>query len=136
MAIANIPPSYAEFEEFNCNYERQYFTYADSNRRVEKSTINIFLSWFLLRPVLKPFVEDIFGDRAISAFGFNPPAKIIRNSIAKSLKLKSWLSKGMLPRNNPDFYTDSQLRSYPNGYKLQDLDLTKMLETLNKSTSE
>lgn len=67
MEIANIPSTYAELDEFNCNYERQHFIYADSNRRVGESTINLFLSWFpaVIRPLLKPFVEGMFDERAI-----------------------------------------------------------------------
>ena len=46
MSIQDILSTYAEFEQFNRNYEQQYFVYSDSNRRVGESTINLFLSWF------------------------------------------------------------------------------------------
>ena len=138
MKIENIPSTYAEFAQFNSNYEQQQFIYADSNRRVGESTVNLFLSWFpaVVRPLLKPVVQGMFDDRAIAAFGFTHPHSLTRNLIAQSLKIRGFLSKIMLPRNNPDFYTDSKLRSYPHGYNIQDLGPTKMLKTLNKSGEE
>src|SRR5690348_3162594 len=34
MNIKNIPPSYEEFEQFNRDYERDHFRYADTNRAI------------------------------------------------------------------------------------------------------
>lgn len=134
MSISNIPADYEEFARFNQHYEQQYFVYSDSNRRVGESTINLFLSWFpaVSRPVLKPMVEGMFDAKTIAAFGFSAPSWLTRNLVANSLKLRSLISKTLPPRNNPDFYTDSKLKSYPQGYELQDLGPTKMLGTLNK----
>ncbi|MEM9509468.1 MAG: oxygenase MpaB family protein [Cyanobacteria bacterium P01_E01_bin.35] len=135
MNIQNIPSTYEEFAEFNQNYEQQYFVYSDTNRRVGESTINLFLSWFphLSRPALKPLVHGMFDERTITAFGFAHSSQMTRGLIANVLKLRGLFARAFLPRSSPDFYTDSNLRSYPNGYKLQDLGPTKMLPKLNKS---
>jgi hypothetical protein len=138
MSIQDLPSTYAEFEQFNRDYEQQYFVYSDSNRRVGESTINLFLGWFpaVSRPLLKPLVYGMFDDRAIAAFGFNSPSKAVRNFVASSLKVRSYFAKLLLPRSKPDFYTDSKLRSYPDGYELSDLGPTKMLNTLNQTAEK
>lgn len=135
MGIQDIPSTYAEFEQFNRNYEQKYFVYSDSNRRVGESTINLFLSWFpaVSRPLFKPLVYGMFDDRTIAAFGFTSPSKAVRNFVASSLKVRSYFAKLLLPRSQPDFYTDSKLRSYPDGYELSDLGPKKMLNTLNQT---
>ena len=138
MSIQDIPSTYAEFEQFNRDYEQKYFVYSDSNRRVGESTINLFLSWFpaFCRPGLKPLVYGMFDNRTIDAFGFSNPSALVRNLVTNSLKLRSYFAKLLLPRSQPDFYTDSKLRSYPNGYELSDLGPKKMLNTLNQTAEK
>ena len=78
----------------------------------------------------------MFDDRTIAAFGFASPPEAVRNFVASSLKLRSYFAKLLLPRSKPDFYTDSKLKSYPDGYKLSDLGPTKMLNTLNQNSEK
>jgi hypothetical protein len=134
MQIGDIPATYEEFAQYNRNYEQQHFIYSDSNRRVGESTVNLFLSWFptFSRPVLKPCVHGIFDELTLSAFGWSNPPVFVRNLVENSLKLRGHLSKWLLPRRKPDFFTDSKLRSYPHGYQLDDLGPTKMLAKLNR----
>jgi hypothetical protein len=133
MQIRDIPSTYDEFAQYNRNYEQQHFIYSDSNRRVVESTVNLFLSWFpgFVRPMLKPCVHAMFDELTLTAFGWSNPPVFVRNLVEKSLKLRGHLSKWLLPRKKPDFFTDSKLRSYPDGYKLNDLGPTKMLAKLN-----
>ena len=133
MKIENIPSSYEEFALYNQDYERQNFVYSDSNHRVGESTINLFLSWFpaISRPLLKPLVLGMFDERTIDAFGYPHPSPFIRSLVENSLKLRGRISRWLLPRKRPDFYTDSKLRSYPHGYTLNDLGPKTMLAKLN-----
>ena len=133
MHIHDIPSSYDKFARYNQEYEQQHFVYSDSNHRLVESTINLFLSWFpvISRPVLKPCVLGIFDELTLTAFGYSNPPALLRNSIENSLKLRGYISRWLLPRKKPDFFTDSKLRSYPHGYKLNDLGPTKMLSKLN-----
>ena len=134
MAIANIPPTYKEFEQYNRDYERQNFVYSPTNQRVAESTLNLFLSWFpsLSRPLIKPGVKALFDERSLSAFGWSNPPGWIRNLVENSLKLRGQISKRLLARQKPDFFTDSKIKSYPNGYAMEDLGPQKMLDRLNK----
>ena len=133
MKIANIPTTYAEFARYNLDYECHNFVSADSNRRVGNSTLNLFLSWFpaFSRPLLKPCVRALFDERSLEAFGWSNPSPWIRSLVESTLKLRGKTAKLLLPRQKPDFYTDSKLKSYPHGYELEDLGPTKMLDELN-----
>ncbi len=133
MNIREIPATYEEFALFNQNYEQKYFIYSDSNRRVGESTINLFLSWFpaFSHTFLRRCVMGLFDDQTLSAFGFTQPSRLIRNLVQNSLRLHGYITKMLLPRIHPDFYTDSKLISYPQGYDLADLGPVKMLSTLN-----
>ena len=134
MAIKNIPPTYDEFAQYNQDYEQKYFVYSDTNKRVGESTLSLFLSWFpgFIRPLLKPCVKAMFDERSLSAFGWSNPPSWVRSLVESSLKLRGQIAKWLLPRRKPDFYTDSNLRSYPNGYEMKDLGPNKMLDRLNK----
>ncbi|MBE9170389.1 DUF2236 domain-containing protein [Pleurocapsales cyanobacterium LEGE 06147] len=134
MVIKDIPSTYDEFAQYNHNYEQQHFVYSDSNRRVVESTINLFLSWFpaISRPLLRPCVHGMFDELTLTAFGYSNPPVFVRNLGENSLKLRAHVSKWLLPRRTPDFFTDSKLRSYPHGYKLNHLGPTKMLAKLNR----
>ncbi len=55
MGIQHIPPSYEEFEKFSIEYERKYFTFAETNRRVGSSTRDLFASW--LPRIFTPIVR-------------------------------------------------------------------------------
>ena len=48
MGIKDIPPSYAAFEQYNRDYERDHFRYSEANARVAGSTRRMFLGWFCL----------------------------------------------------------------------------------------
>ena len=74
----------------------------------------------------------MFDQLALTAFGWSNPPALVRNLGENSLKLRGYVSRWLLPRRKPDFFTDSKLRSYPHGYKLNDLGPPKMLAQLNR----
>lgn len=123
MHIQDIPETYEEFERYNLDYEHQHFRYSDANRRTGESTRDLFLSWFpgILRPILKPCVHALLDDTMLKAFGFPAPPMLLRWGIAACLKLRARVLRLLPPRNQPDFFTDSPVRSYPNGYDISEL---------------
>ncbi len=123
MHIQDIPETYEEFERYNLDYEHQHFRYSDANRRTGESTRDLFLSWFpgILRPILKPSVNALLDDTMLEAFGFSPSPMAMRWGVAACLKLRARVLRLLPPRNQPDFFTDSPVRSYPNGYDISEL---------------
>ncbi|ACB54474.1 hypothetical protein cce_5128 [Crocosphaera subtropica ATCC 51142] len=75
----------------------------------------------------------MFDDLTLTAFGSPHPPGFVCHFVENSLKLRGYVSRWLLPRRKPDFFTDSKLRSYPNGYSLSDIGPTKMLKELNRN---
>ncbi|HEY9634627.1 MAG TPA: oxygenase MpaB family protein [Coleofasciculaceae cyanobacterium] len=123
MHIQDIPETYEEFERYNLDYERQHFRYSDANRRTGEATRDLFLSWFpgMLRPILKPGINSLLDDTMLEAFGFSPSPMPMRWGVAACLKLRARGLRLLPPRNQPDFFTDSPVRSYPHGYTISEL---------------
>lgn len=123
MHIQDIPETYEEFERYNLNYERQYFCYSDTNRRTGEATCDLFLSWFpgILRAVIKPAIYAMLDDSILDAFGFPQAPKVVRSSIAFSLKLRGRILHLFPSRKQAEFFTDLPTRSYPNGYEISHL---------------
>lgn len=123
MHIQDIPATYEAFERYNRDYERQNFRYSDANRRVGESTRNLFLSWFpkYLRPVLECSFYALMDETVRDAFGFPHPPQIANWGVETALKLRGKLMRWVPPRKQSSFQTSAPPRSYPNGYKLEDL---------------
>ncbi|MDF5727524.1 MAG: oxygenase MpaB family protein [Rhizonema sp. PD38] len=120
MHIQNIPATYAEFECYNRDYERENFGYCDANRRVGEATCDLFLSWFpkWMRSPLKPVTSALLDERMLDAFGFEHPSQWLRNSVTNILKFRSFILRFFPHRQQSNFYIDSPIRSYPDGYEI------------------
>lgn len=136
MQIYDIPSSYDEFAQYNQDYEQKHFIYAESNRRVVESTIHLFLSWFpsFSRSLLKPCAYTMFDEQTLTAFGFSSPPAFLSKLVENSLRFRGYISKWLIPRKKPDFFTDGKLRTYPHGYEMKDLGPSKMLSKINRSS--
>lgn len=134
MGIQDIPDSFAAFEQYNLNYERQHFHYNVANQRVGESTLQLFLSWFPtpLRPIVQPFVYAVMDDRMIAAFGFPSPQPWQRSLLEQVLRSRGRVLRSFPPRQTSSFYSDEPQRSYPQGYDLPDLGPPGLLTELNE----
>ena len=133
MGIEGIPPTYEAFEEFNQNYEWQNFRYERSNQNVGKATVNLFLSRFpkLLHPLIQPWIYALMDEPMLKAFNFPYPSSLTRKILESSLKLRGLMQRCLLPKQNPSFYTDETIPSYPEGYQLTDLGPKSLLDKIN-----
>ncbi|GBE90441.1 oxygenase MpaB family protein [Nostoc cycadae] len=120
MQIQNIPETYAEFEHYKLDYERENFRYSDTNRRVGEATLGLFLSWFprWMEKPLKPIIYALLDETMLDAFGFEHPSPLLRSSIVRLLKFRARLMHLLPPRSQTNFYIDSPIPSYPNGYEI------------------
>lgn len=120
MQIQNIPETYEELERYNLDYERQNFRYSDTNRRVGEATRDLFLSWFpsWMRSAIKPGIYALLDDTMLDAFGFPYPSPLLRSVMVSLLKIRAKLIRLFPPRNQPNFYIDSPIPSYPTGYEI------------------
>ena len=123
MNIKNIPPSYEEFEQFNRDYERDHFRYADTNRAIGSATRNLFAAWFpgITAPLVKLGIYAMLDEPLLEAFGFPRPPGFMRTLAGTSLMLRGKFVRFLPPRQEGHFFTMGRIRTYPNGYKISDL---------------
>ncbi|MCD8488929.1 MAG: DUF2236 domain-containing protein [Desertifilum sp.] len=123
MHIQDIPETSPELERYNQDYEARYFRYSDTNRRIGEATCELFLSWFpaILRSPLQSSIYTLLDDAVLEACGFPKVSPQKRSRLERLLKLRAKLVRFLPPRQQADFFTDSHLRSYPNGYQISEL---------------
>jgi len=123
MGIQEIPPSYAEFERFNRDYERDNFRHAGTNQRVGAATRDLFASWFprLFAPLVRQGIYAMLDERMLVAFGFPRPFKFMPPLARFALRARGKFVRLLPPRRKPYFFADVPNRTYPQGYTIDEL---------------
>jgi len=124
MGIRDIPGDYATFEQFNRDFEQEHFYYAPDNEIIATATRNLFLSWFLPKPLYgigAPFVHALIDDRLLAAVGLPPAPRWLQGLVRGSLHLRGRLIRLLPPRRRARRLTQKPTPSYPKGYELGEL---------------
>jgi hypothetical protein len=124
MNIREIPKSYDEIERYNIEYEHNNFRYTETNRRVGEASRDMFLSWFLpplLRPLGAPFIYAMMDDTLLTAFGFPHPPVLMRRIVEGALKVRARIVRRLPSRRRPRMRTEMRHRTYPEGYRIEEL---------------
>jgi ER-bound oxygenase mpaB/B'/Rubber oxygenase, catalytic domain len=123
MGIRDLPQTLDELERFNVRYERERFRYADSNRAVADATLRVFERWYPapLRPLVRLFVRSLLDDAVLDAFGYRRPARPARRFVFGALRLRGALLRFAPRRRRPHLITRDRIRSYPSGYRTEQL---------------
>ena len=124
MNIKEIPPDYESLERYNVKYEETHFRFAVPNYRLAKATRDLFLGWFLPKPLWRlgePFIYAIMDDRLLAAVGFPKPAPWIRRFAESALKMRARLLRFLPARRRPHLITKQKHPTYPNGYRIEHL---------------
>lgn len=125
MNIKEIPETYEEYERFNREYERRKFGYTEASKWVASATRDMFLSWYVPKPLWgigRPFIYALMDEPLLDAFGFPKPSAFMRRTVEGTLRLKARINRLLPARRNPRLRTrDIKHRSYPNGYKIEEL---------------
>ena len=124
MNIANIPPTFTAFEEFNQAYEAQNFRYSPANRAVGDAVVALMQSWFptILAPLIPTIIRALVDKPMRAALGWPEPTPKVRWCICQALR---WSRHGVgwLPRRRyPHFLVDTPNTTYPEGYRLAALE--------------
>lgn len=120
MGIRDIPASYAEFEQFNADYERLHYRYTPQNAAVGSATMAMFASWMPapLRPLTPVAMRALLDEPLLEAFQFPPAPSWLAAVVHPAIKLRSRLARVLRPRTKPLLRTQMRPRSYPQGYEV------------------
>jgi hypothetical protein len=123
MGIKDIPADYAAFERYNIEYERRHYRFTEANARVGAATVEMFAGWFprLLRPLVRRTIYAVLEDPLIEGFGFPRPSLRSRRLIRSALRMRARLLRRLPARRHPRLRTEMTHRSYPRGYRIEEL---------------
>ncbi len=124
MNIKDIPEDYHTFEQFNTDYERRNFRYAPSNRAVGDATCNLFLGFYLPKPLWplgRTFLYAMMDEPLLDAFGYPHPPSLIRKSVTGGLTLRSKIMRYWPERKKPLLGTQRKRPTYPEGHKIEEV---------------
>lgn len=133
MGLRELPPSYAAFDQFNRDYEAERFAYHPSNQRVANATRHMLLSWFPdpLRWVVNGGIPALLDKPLLQALGWAPSPPWLQTLVKLALVSRSRWLRRLPPRTEADFFVDQTIRTYPQGYTLQDIGPTALQDRLN-----
>jgi hypothetical protein len=123
MGIRDLPESYAAFERYNIDYERRHYRFTEANRRVRAATVEMFARWFPspLRPLVRRAIYALLDDAVIDGFGFPRPSPMMCRLVTGTLRLRARLLRWLPRRREPRLRTEMRHRSYPRGYRIEEL---------------
>jgi hypothetical protein len=123
MNIREIPDAYEDFERFNVEFERANFRFAETNHRVGSATRDLFLSWFPgpLRPLVRQGIYALMDEPLIAAFGFARPLPGMKRLVSLGLMQRARILCWLPARRHPHRSTETRQRSYPRGYRIEEL---------------
>ena len=123
MAIDDIPATLEELDAFNRRFEDERFAYTDEGRRVGIATRDLFVSWFpwLPRRLGERAIHALLDERLLDAFGLPHPTAAERRAVEGALRARARLVRLLPPRRKPRLRTELKRRSYPRGYRIEEL---------------
>jgi hypothetical protein len=123
MGIKEIPDRYVELEAFNVAFERDRFAYTREGHEVAVATRDLFLDWFpgLPKRIGRPLVHALLDQPLLDALGFPHPPPQARAAAESALRLRSRAVSLLPPRRRARLRTLERHRSYPDGFRLEQL---------------
>lgn len=135
MGIRDIPPSHEAFAAWSAAHERERFAYSDANRRIATSTRELFVSWAPrpLRPMVRVGIHAMLDDAMLTSFGFEPAPKFVTALLEGALALRGRMLRVFPARSRKRFFTSVPNRSWPNGYRVDELGPPPLLEARERA---
>lgn len=123
MNIREIPETYEELDRFNREFERTRFARTEAGHRVATAMVEMFVGRI-------PGLPKRLGARAISALLDAPlldalalpsPTAAERRAVEGALRLRARAVALLPPRRKPRLRTQVRRRTYPRGYRVEEL---------------
>jgi hypothetical protein len=124
MNIKDVPETYAEFEQLMDSYEAENFAYDAGGRRVADATLALMRT-FYARPLRRPagvFARALMDQPLREAFRYDAPPVLVQRLSRAGLRARGVVLRAFPARRRPKRVEDiSWIRSYPNGYVVEQL---------------
>ncbi|WP_437964800.1 oxygenase MpaB family protein [Sorangium sp. So ce260] len=124
MNIRDIPPSYEAFERFKIEFEAEHLRFSENNHRLAVATRDLMLGWVLPRalwPLGAQVIHAIIDDPLLDALGLPRPSPALRRVVEAALRARGPVLRAMPRRRSPRLVTRMKNRTYPDGYRVEDL---------------
>jgi hypothetical protein len=123
MNIKDIPKTFEGLERFNVDFERSRFGYTDAGHRVAAAMIEMFVGRIpgLPKRLGTRGICALLDEPLLDALGLPRPTPIQRSAVEGALKLRARALRLLPPRRNPRLRTELRRRTYPQGYRVEEL---------------
>lgn len=124
MAIRDVPDDYATLERYYDEFAREHYRYAPENRLLAVATRDLFLGWYLPKPLWplgRPFIHAMMDDHLLDAVGLPRPHPAIRRLVETAVRLRGRIVRRLPPRRRPRLITRRRHPTYPKGYTIEEL---------------
>ncbi len=118
MNIRDIPNDVDELDRWSRAYEHANSRYTESNR-----------------PVVRLGVLSLLEDYLLDAFGYAHPPRWFRRLVELSLRMRARMIPLLPRRRHPRLITNERMRSYPGGYRIDELGVGGPLDARSSAKS-
>jgi hypothetical protein len=123
MGIRQIPATLGALERYHDEYERERFAFSHANHANAVAMIRMFSGWYPapLRPAVRAGIAGLLDDQVLDALGLPRPAAGTRALVHGALRLRARLLRFGPRRTRPFLHTRRRQRTYPAGYRIEEL---------------
>jgi hypothetical protein len=123
MNIDDIPDTYDELERFNVEFERTRFAYTDAGHRVATAMIAMFVGKIPGLPLRLGTrgIHALLDEPLLDALRLPRPTAAERRAVEGALRLRARALRALPPRHKPRLRTEMRRRTYPRGYRVEEL---------------
>jgi mpaB/rubber oxygenase-like protein len=135
MGITGLPETYAGYEELLDSYEAERFELQPANTRLTEATIRIGRAtapWYLGLGFRRVSIA-LMDEPLRLALGMEEQPRWLVRAVDQGLRLRARALRFFPPRRTP---YDRTHPTYPDGYRMSQIGPAKMLDELNKPTSD
>src|SRR6266536_2898741 len=121
-----------KIEKFVHEYESKNFICEDTNHAVGNATVNIVKGWmpFFAKPFVLPVMKCLLDEKMLKALGYSFPAVMLKVSVKAAMRLRALGLRKITFRKYPSFVTTEYNRTYPKGYKMEQLGPANLVNKL------
>jgi hypothetical protein len=123
MNIREIPETLEALDALNREVEQTRFATTDAGRRVARAQLDVFLGWFPWAPkrVGERAIAALLDPRVVEVLGLPRVTAAEGRTSEAALRLRGRVLRALPPRRRPKLRTPIRRRSYPDGYRIEEL---------------